>query len=61
MKDIVIANGVAMASDVVANLMADMQENLEQLIDIKKLTTDHFMKHPTLVNSIFIQCGYQVL
>ncbi len=42
---------------VVEETMEDIKENIDELLDIKKLAVDEIVKDPALLNEIFLRCG----
>ncbi len=41
----------------VDNLVSDLSDNIEQLLDIKKMVTDQLVADKRLLNRIFLECG----
>jgi uncharacterized membrane protein YheB (UPF0754 family) len=56
-KNAIYERAAADMPDAIKGMLNDIQGNLKDLLDIKKMCVDALMKNPGLINEIFKRCG----
>jgi uncharacterized membrane protein YheB (UPF0754 family) len=59
-RDEIIVMADKESNEFLATFMADMQEHIEDVLDIKEMTVSACVKNKKLVNKIFEECGDKV-
>jgi uncharacterized membrane protein YheB (UPF0754 family) len=59
-RDEIIVMADRESNEFLATFMADMQEHIEDVLDIKEMTVSACVKNKKLVNKIFEECGDKV-
>ena len=57
-KEELFAKAQADAPKVIKGMMTDLKSRIEDLFDLEELVVSVLMEDPTLINDMFIKCGY---